>query len=130
MGANRHVYIEIDAEGEEIDHQISCCDALLGVLFPWALVCKHRGCGVEAFITLALNLLLGFLPGIVYAFWVVEEIPFCHNVMCLMLPPFGLLAKKGHCDVQVAVCAVLWLTLVGGPWYAYWKYWAHNDKAC
>ena len=68
--------------------------------------------------------------GIVYAFWKVEEIPFCHNLMCLFIPPFGLLAKKEKCDTQVCICALLWFTILGGPWYAYTKYWAHDDKAC
>merc|ERR1712146_16317 len=105
----KHEYYEVDSEGSEIDHQISWSDALLGVLIPWALVCKHRGCGVEVLICLLLNYFCAFVPGILYAFYVVEEIPFCHNILCLMLPPFGLLAKKGHCDIQVCVCAVLWL---------------------
>merc|ERR1712183_134015 len=101
----KHEYYEIDEDGSEIHHQIGLCDVWLGLIFPWALVCKHKGCGMETFITVALCFAF-YIPAVIYAFWKVEEIPFCHNMMCTFLPPFALLARKGECDAQVCVCAL------------------------
>lgn len=100
---------------------VNCCEVILTVILsPLGLFCTKGKCNTE----LALNILLaivGFLLiGIIHAF-TCYGLDCCTSILCLLLPPVGVLVGSNHGCSKALIC--LLLTLLGwfpGVCYAYY----------
>ncbi|TMX05120.1 hypothetical protein EJD97_002168 [Solanum chilense] len=56
------------------DSKMTCLDILLAIILPPLVAYRKFGCKVEFFICILLTL-LGWIPGILYAFWALTSSP-------------------------------------------------------
>ena len=81
---------------------------ILGVFLPPILIYIEKGMVVHFWIALALTLLLFWIGGIIYAFFIVFSIEICHSIATGILPPLGLFLNKGV-NIEFWICLVLTL---------------------
>ena len=87
-----------------------CFQAIFGVILPPVAVLVEKGCGGDFWINLLLTIFTLWIGGILHAFHVFG-INYCANLLCVLLPPVGVLVELG-CGVEFWISLVL--TLLGG----------------
>jgi uncharacterized membrane protein YqaE (UPF0057 family) len=73
----------------------------------------------KVLINILFSLLLWF-PGIIHAM-IVDGLTFGLACVMCFLPPVGLWLMTSNCGKDVFISMVLWLTIFGGIWYAFWR---------
>ena len=97
------------------------CETVMGMLQPPLLVYQRKQLGYEFWVCIVLTLIFWF-PGTLYAFHV-EGIPCCDNFQCFFIPPLGLYCARKQCSLDVCIAFALSIfTVVGGPFWAYYRY--------
>lgn len=87
---------------------------------PIGLYCVKGKCDGEFCINLILTIFIGF-PGVCHAFYV-YGLGCCEAILCLFLPPIGVLVgvKEGGCS-KACICLLLTLLFIlPGVMYAYY----------
>ena len=96
-----------------------CAKAILGVLLPPVAVLIEKGCVADFWINLLLSILLIWIGGILHAFHIFG-VKYCTNLLCLFLPPVGVLVEFG-CGAEFWISLILTL-LAGLPGVIYSYY--------
>ena len=95
-----------------------CAIAFITILLSPVGVLLEKGPGIDFLINLVLFVVLLDIGGIIHAFHV-YGVPLCTNLLCLLLPPFGVFCSHGYSG---EFCVSVLLTLFGffpGVIYAY-----------
>ena len=71
------------------------CRAIAGVLLPPLLVALEKGIKIEFVISLVLTILLLWVGGIIYSFYVIGLKDLAKNILSALLPPVAVYLHKG-----------------------------------
>ena len=86
-----------------------CAIAFITILLSPVGVLLEKGPGIDFLINLVLFVVLLDIGGIIHAFHV-YGVPLCTNLLCLLLPPFGVFCSHGYSG---EFCVSVLLTLFG-----------------
>ena len=101
--------------------RVNCCEVILTVLLsPLGHFCVKGKCNAEFCINLILAIVGFLLVGVIHAFYT-YGLDCCTSILCLLLPPIGVLIGSSHGCSKALIC--LLLCLLGwfpGVVYAYY----------
>ena len=100
---------------------MNCCHIFWSVfLSPLGLFCVKGKCDGTFCINLLLTFCLFGFPGVIHAFYV-YGVDCCVSILCLFLPPIGVLVGVNNGCGKACICLLLCICLfLPGIMYAYY----------